>query len=391
MKSKIENINMLCLRIDWSKWKNSCHCEPRRGEAILLGLLRRLRLLAMTPFINRCRIWFSLFAVMTRMRSGLPLFSLLFCSLFLLSQGDFVFAQAKFNVDENIKCLKDLEAALGTQAKKIEVLEGQLKAGENANRQLVNRLNELSSEYSGFLEEVIEDKRNGLEKFNKAKAGFSDKKNEFVPVQEAVGILFPSVKTNEEALMRQLKEMRGKFAQDKEALEAKVFSLELELELKHKEWERQLAEKEKNENDLENSVSVLEKEKSVLEKTVEAQSNREAYYEVVSKEKENLERLLELTRESYAKQAGSLYYYLGLAYTQAKIYRDAIQAYAKSLEYEPDSPEVHCNLGLLYAYQGNNPSKMLYHLREALRINPQIENREVLKDLIEKEKDKEKE
>ncbi|MFH0828470.1 MAG: tetratricopeptide repeat protein [Candidatus Omnitrophota bacterium] len=290
-------------------------------------------------------------------------------------------------MEENIKCLKDMEAALGAQAKKIKALEEQLKVGEKANRQLVNRLNELNSEYSGFLEEVIEDKKNGLEKFNKAKSGFSEKKKEFAPVQEAVDILFPPGKTKEEALTRELKEMQRKFAQDKEAREAKVFSLELELELKHKEWERHLAEKEKNENDLDARIYVLEKEKNVLEKTVEAQLNRAAYYEVVSKEKENLGRLLELTRESYVKQAGSLYYYLGLAYTQAKIYSDALQAYAKSLEYVPNSPEVHCNLGLLYAYQGNNPSKMLYHLREALRLNPQIENREVLKDLIEKAKD----
>ncbi len=121
---------------------------------------------------------------------------------------------------------------------------------------------------------------------------------------------------------------------------------------------------------------------------MEAQLNRAAYYEVVAKEKENLARLLELTRESYTKEAGTLYYYLGLAYTQAKIYPDAMRAYVKSLEYDPNSPEAHCNPGLLYAYQDNNPSKMLYHLREALRLNPQIENKEVLKDLIAKEKGK---
>ncbi len=159
-----------------------------------------------------------------------------------------------------------MEAALLSQAKKIAVLEEQLKAGKSANRQLLNRLGELNSEYSGFLEEVIADKRSGLEKFNKAKAEFSEKKKEFAPVQEAVDILFPAGKTKEETLKRQLQEMREKFAQDKEAMDARAFSLELELELKRKEYEKYLAEKEKNENDLEARINVLEKEKGVMEK-----------------------------------------------------------------------------------------------------------------------------
>jgi len=136
-----------------------------------------------------------------------------------------------------------------------------------------------------------------------------------------------------------------------------------------KELDQVLAQKTKNEEELKSRISELEKEKDLLGKGAADNADKSVSFETVLKEKEELERQIKLLKESFQEQLGNMYYYLGLAYTQAKIYPDAIQAYATSLEYKPDNPQAHCNLGLLYSYQGNEPQKALDHLNQALKLD----------------------
>ena len=77
-----------------------------------------------------------------------------------------------------------------------------------------------------------------------------------------------------------------------------------------------------------------------------------------------------------------LYEELGNAYTQAKVFGLAIQAYEKSLEFNPGSPQVHYNLGLLYQHYKNDAKKSLYHLKKSLRLNPLAENKKEIEYLI---------
>jgi tetratricopeptide (TPR) repeat protein len=302
-------------------------------------------------------------------------------------EGRLIFAQTAFDVEENIRYLKDMESSLKAQAKNMAVLEEQLMIEEEANIQLNQRLNELQSEYSVFLADIIRDKKVELDKFNKAKLNLTGKLKKFAPVYKSVKTKPISSGNKEEAVNLGLQKLKDTFIKEKQILDAKVFSLELELESKNRELEQVLIEKTKNEGELKARISVLEKERNLLGKAAQDNSDKWASFETVLKEKEDLERQLKLLKESFKEQLGNLYYYVGLAYTQAKIYPDAVEAYVTSLEYKPDNPEAHCNLGLLYAYQGNEPQKALYHLSQALELNPHIENHQTIKALVDSAKE----
>ncbi len=72
-----------------------------------------------------------------------------------------------------------------------------------------------------------------------------------------------------------------------------------------------------------------------------------------------------------------LYHYnLGVAYSQAAFYDDAIREYEKSLEFNPNNPEAHYNLGLLYDNYKDEPKKALIHYRSYLELKPDAADKE---------------
>ena len=69
------------------------------------------------------------------------------------------------------------------------------------------------------------------------------------------------------------------------------------------------------------------------------------------------------------KEKADMYMELGAAYTKAKDFKSAIDAYKKSLEFNPENAEAHYNLGLLYQRYQENTKKALYHFNKFLKLN----------------------
>lgn len=76
-------------------------------------------------------------------------------------------------------------------------------------------------------------------------------------------------------------------------------------------------------------------------------------------------------------------YNLGVAYTQAKTYDEAIAAYRKSLEFNPANPEAHYNLAIIYDRIQQDPENALRHYRQYLKLKPDAEDKDEVLSKIE--------
>ena len=77
---------------------------------------------------------------------------------------------------------------------------------------------------------------------------------------------------------------------------------------------------------------------------------------------------------SFPGEKAKIYQELGAAYVQASLYDLAIDAYIKSLSFNPNNAEVHYNLGLLYKRSRDNVKKSIYHFEKCLQLDPEAKN-----------------
>lgn len=103
---------------------------------------------------------------------------------------------------------------------------------------------------------------------------------------------------------------------------------------------------------------------------------------VLKKENDNLEQNIRSFEEILRREKASLAQELGAAYTKAKLFPLAIDAYLKSLSLNPDNAEIHYNLVLLYQYSEENTKESLYHFKKYLELNPNVKNKKEVEYLI---------
>ncbi|GEM_PF-5823636 len=82
------------------------------------------------------------------------------------------------------------------------------------------------------------------------------------------------------------------------------------------------------------------------------------------------------------KDKADMYMELGAAYTKARDFKSAINAYKESLELDPHNAEAHYNLGLLYQRYQENTKKALYHFDRFLKLNQSPKEEREVKYLI---------
>lgn len=88
--------------------------------------------------------------------------------------------------------------------------------------------------------------------------------------------------------------------------------------------------------------------------------------------KENVKNL----EQTLNKERGIYHYNLAVSFTQAELYDDAIEAYEKSLQFNPENADAYYNLGLLYANIRNNPEKAIQEYRAYLKLKPDAPDRD---------------
>lgn len=113
------------------------------------------------------------------------------------------------------------------------------------------------------------------------------------------------------------------------------------------------------------------------EKELEIQKKEEGLVKIVMLRDE-----LELLEDTLTQERGLYHYNLGVAYTKARLYGEALAAYQKSLEFQPDNYEAHYNLGLLFGEIRENLGLAVSHYRRYLELNPKAEDFEEIRVLI---------
>jgi len=76
------------------------------------------------------------------------------------------------------------------------------------------------------------------------------------------------------------------------------------------------------------------------------------------------------------------HFVLGKAKVNAMDYTGAIEAFEESLEADPQSAAAHFELGWLYDEKASDPAAAIYHYREYLKLEPNANNAEVIRQRI---------
>lgn len=138
---------------------------------------------------------------------------------------------------------------------------------------------------------------------------------------------------------------------------------------------------EEEPSSIQSEVEELHQENIFLEKELARANQKNA----TMKEKEvYLRKKLTTGQRHLSREAAAqLYEDLGVAYTQAKVYAQAIEAYTTALKLDPRNPKAHHDLGLLYEHFLGDSNKAIYHLSQYLKLDPNPKDRERVARLIE--------
>ncbi|MDP3723227.1 MAG: tetratricopeptide repeat protein [Candidatus Omnitrophota bacterium] len=75
---------------------------------------------------------------------------------------------------------------------------------------------------------------------------------------------------------------------------------------------------------------------------------------------------------SVDRERAALYQELGAAYAKAQLFGQAIDAYQRCLDADPDNAQAHYSLGLLYQHAQNNRPLSISHLQQYLALSPNL-------------------
>lgn len=177
--------------------------------------------------------------------------------------------------------------------------------------------------------------------------------------------------------------------------EKKLLSLEIkELKRKNKDLENALAAQKNINSQLEKKAREFYIKAKGREEKSQELDNLNLLLDKLIKERESLKNEngklsndIAALKDTAKKEKAELYEELGTAYTQAKLYDNAIEAYEKSLAFNRRNADVYYYLGLLYKHSNNNDKKAIYNLKQYLNYKPLAKNKDEIKYLIEMLKD----
>lgn len=106
------------------------------------------------------------------------------------------------------------------------------------------------------------------------------------------------------------------------------------------------------------------------EKLARKQNPKDSKEARLLKENEELKQTVSLMEEALKELRVTYYSNLGVAYTHAQLFDEAMKHYAKTLIVDPDQPDAHYNLGLLYENYKKDAEKAIFHYRRYLELKP---------------------
>lgn len=185
--------------------------------------------------------------------------------------------------------------------------------------------------------------------------------------------------------LQRVQSEKEKLAKENEKAQAdavSVLSLNTDLENKNSALAVKLQDIQTK---LETKNEELKAKKAQLDKlSAEKPKSQGPEYDKLLKEKQGLADKIETLQSDLNKERAVFHYNLGVAYSQAKLYDEAIEAYEKSLSYNPDNAEAYYNLGVLYNEYRYDADKAKDDFIKYLELNPGAEDKEEVQKLIDK-------
>lgn len=99
-------------------------------------------------------------------------------------------------------------------------------------------------------------------------------------------------------------------------------------------------------------------------------------------EMDKLTAQIKSLEETLRKERGTYHYNLAVAYTQAKLYDEAVDAYKKSLEAFPNNADAYYNLGLLYENFKGDPDAAISCYQKYVELKPDAADRDEVQSWI---------
>lgn len=127
-------------------------------------------------------------------------------------------------------------------------------------------------------------------------------------------------------------------------------------------------------NTKEGSAQRAKLELGRLEKKITKE--KEKQYKELVKQKEDLQKKIAMLESSIQKERTLYNYNLGVAYVQAGLYDDAIEAYEKSLKFDNNNPDAQYNLGLIYKNFKDDPEIARQHFLKYLELKPDAQDKD---------------
>ena len=197
-------------------------------------------------------------------------------------------------------------------------------------------------------------------------------------------VMLKKIQENLDSVKAEAEQVR----QEKEKLQADAISyigvntnLQREKEEVDKKLQAALGIIASKEQELEESAKKLKEAGKKLAKHASAQNGK---LEGAQQEKEALAAKVNLLEGTLKKERALYNYNLAVAYTQAKLYDEAVDAYNKSLEYNPDNAEAYYNLGLLYENFKGDPDFAIRCYEKYLKLQPEAMDREEVQGWIDR-------
>ena len=260
--------------------------------------------------------------------------------------------------EELLKKIQELRGAssgVENEAKSLKK-ENEVLAGEVAKLKAAREKDEaLHREEKAKLEAQIKEEKDKIDSLTKLREEYTPEK------------------------IMQLLEDRNRLQEENKRMAQRVFEYEKQmqelrremtpLELDREELHRFQAENKELQKRLK-YVGKLERRQGELIK--ENKEFREQVEVMKGKFKDAVPGLAKAGRisQKMMRENAEMHYNLGTIFLQNKRYKEAIKEYERVLELQPNDPDTHYNLGILYDDFLKDREKALYHYQKYIAVNP---------------------
>lgn len=189
--------------------------------------------------------------------------------------------------------------------------------------------------------------------------------------------------TNTETRLQEVGAEKDKIVKENERLQADAdsyLSANKKLQDEKEDLNKAVADAKKTLETKEAGLERLKQKMEALEKKI-AKEGPEKESKLAAESK-SLRKKIDSLDKKLKKEKSFYYYNLGVAYTQAKYYEEAIRAYENSLKSDPNNAEAHYNLGLAYDTIRDDKVKAAYHYNAYLKLKPNAPDRDEIEKFI---------